>query len=87
MAGNAVALRFIPYSESRGTSTPAGRCSWALLLVGVAASVYLIYVLEILKLRRFRTRQLRRDRSGHERARDRRAGRARFETGEFRRIA
>ena len=49
----------------------------ALLLLGVAASVYLVYVLEILKLRRLRAWQLRRDRPGHERARDRRAGRAR----------
>ena len=32
-----------------------------LLLVGLAASVYLVYVLEILKLRRLRAWQLRRD--------------------------
>ena len=45
----------------------------ALLLIGVAASVYLVYVLEILKLRRLRAWQLRRDGPGHERARDRRS--------------
>jgi UDP-GlcNAc:undecaprenyl-phosphate GlcNAc-1-phosphate transferase len=33
----------------------------ALLLIGLAASVYLVYVLEILKLRRLRAWQLRRD--------------------------
>ena len=61
MAGNAIALRFIPYSESSGDLNPG----WALLMgallaLGVAASVYLIYVLEILKFRRVRAWQLRR---------------------------
>ncbi|HYH90539.1 MAG TPA: MraY family glycosyltransferase [Solirubrobacteraceae bacterium] len=62
MAGIAVALRFIPYSESNGDLN----AGWALvmgglLLVGLSASVYLVYVLEILKLRRLRAWQLRRD--------------------------
>jgi UDP-GlcNAc:undecaprenyl-phosphate GlcNAc-1-phosphate transferase len=61
MAGVAVALRFIPYSQSDGTLNPG----WAalmgvLLLIAVAASVYLVWVLEILKLRRLRAWQLRR---------------------------
>jgi len=88
MAGNAVALRFIPYSERSGHLN----AGWALLmgtllLIGVAASVYLIYVLEILKLRRFRTWQLRRENpetSEHEI--DAQVERE-LETGEFRRIA
>jgi UDP-GlcNAc:undecaprenyl-phosphate GlcNAc-1-phosphate transferase len=62
MTGLAVALRFIPYSESDGHLN----IGWAilmgaLLLVGLGASVYLIYVLEILKLRRLRAWQLRKD--------------------------
>ena len=62
MTGIAVALRFVPYSESNGHLN----VGWAavmggLLLVALAASVYLIYVLEILKLRRLRAWQLRRD--------------------------
>ena len=54
------------------------------LLIGVAASVYLVYVLEILKLKRFRTWQLRRenpDTSEHEI--DEHVERE-LETGEFR---
>jgi UDP-GlcNAc:undecaprenyl-phosphate GlcNAc-1-phosphate transferase len=61
MAGLAVALRFIPYSDTSGHLN----AGWTLALVGcflvaVAASVYLVYVLEILKLRRLRAWQLRR---------------------------
>ena len=62
MTGLAVALRFVPYSESNGHLN----AGWAvvmgaLLLVGLGASVYLVYVLEILKLRRLRAWQLRKD--------------------------
>jgi UDP-GlcNAc:undecaprenyl-phosphate/decaprenyl-phosphate GlcNAc-1-phosphate transferase len=58
----AVALRFVPYSESNGHLN----LGWAavmggLLLIAFAASVYLVYVLEILKLRRLRAWQLRRE--------------------------
>lgn len=68
MAGLALALRFVPYSDDRG-NFDAG---WTAVmvacgLVAVAASVYVVEVLEILKLRRFRFTAL-------ERAR-RRAGR------------
>jgi len=60
MAALAVALRFIPYTTDGGTF----RLGWslvmgALLLAALAASVYLVLVLEILKLRRLRTWQLR----------------------------
>jgi len=60
MAGLAVGLRFIPYSD-RGDLDPG----WAAVMaacfvVAIAASAYLVYVLEILKLRRLRAWQLRR---------------------------
>jgi UDP-GlcNAc:undecaprenyl-phosphate/decaprenyl-phosphate GlcNAc-1-phosphate transferase len=62
MAGLAVALRFVPYSESNGElNTGWALVMGGLLLVGLGASVYLVYVLEILKLRRLRAWQLRRD--------------------------
>jgi UDP-GlcNAc:undecaprenyl-phosphate GlcNAc-1-phosphate transferase len=59
MAGVALALRFIPYSDDRGNFDPAWTIVMvAILAVGAAASFYVIYVLEILKLRRFRFRQV-----------------------------
>jgi UDP-GlcNAc:undecaprenyl-phosphate/decaprenyl-phosphate GlcNAc-1-phosphate transferase len=62
LAALALALRFIPYSQDDGTLNPG----WSLLLAAfgataVAASVYLVVVLEILKFRRFRERQLRQE--------------------------
>jgi UDP-GlcNAc:undecaprenyl-phosphate GlcNAc-1-phosphate transferase len=62
MTAIAVALRFVPYSESNGHLN----AGWAIvmgamLLVGLGASIYLVYVLEILKLRRLRAWQLRRE--------------------------
>jgi UDP-GlcNAc:undecaprenyl-phosphate GlcNAc-1-phosphate transferase len=61
MAGLAVALRFIPYSDSSGHLDAAWSIAMAVcFLVALAASAYLIYVLEILKLRRLRAWQLRR---------------------------
>jgi len=61
MAGLAVALRFIPYSDNSGHlnfgwSVVMGVC----FAIALAASAYLVYVLEILKLRRLRAWQLRR---------------------------
>lgn len=58
MAAVALALRFIPYSDDRGNFD----MTWtivmgAILVLAVAASFYVIYVLEILKLRRFRFRE------------------------------
>jgi UDP-GlcNAc:undecaprenyl-phosphate GlcNAc-1-phosphate transferase len=60
MAGLAVALRFVPYTDDRGDFDLA----WSLvmgfcLMLALAASVYLVLVLEILKLRRLRGFQLR----------------------------
>jgi UDP-GlcNAc:undecaprenyl-phosphate/decaprenyl-phosphate GlcNAc-1-phosphate transferase len=61
LAALALAMRFVPYSEDDGTLN----AGWAIVigvfaLVAAAASVYLVIVLEILKFRRFRERELRR---------------------------
>lgn len=61
LAGMALALRFIPYSDGHGNLDTG----WTLVLLGLgllvlAASFYLVVVLEILKLRRFSGRRLRR---------------------------
>jgi UDP-GlcNAc:undecaprenyl-phosphate/decaprenyl-phosphate GlcNAc-1-phosphate transferase len=61
MAGLAVALRFVPYSDKSGHL----HAGWAalmgvLFLIVFAASVYLVYVLEILKFRRLDALRLRR---------------------------
>lgn len=59
MSGLALALRFVPYSDNHGhfnvfwTAVMA-----ACLLAAIAASIYLVEVLEILKLRQTRLRQL-----------------------------
>ncbi len=60
LAGVAIAARFVPYSDHRGHY----RLGWsllmaAILLIALAASVYLVYVLEILKFKRRRVRELR----------------------------
>src|SRR4051812_22726463 len=61
MAGLAVALRFIPYSQASGHLDPGWSAAMAAcFIVAIAASAYLIYVLEIFKLRRLRAWQLRR---------------------------
>ena len=63
LAALALALRFVPYSDNHGHL----HLGWTLALVAFAipalvASVYLVLVLEILKLKRFRQFQLRRAR-------------------------
>ena len=61
MAGLAVALRFIPYSDNSGHLDPGWTAAVAAcFVIALAASAYLVYVLEILKLRRLRAWQLRR---------------------------
>jgi UDP-GlcNAc:undecaprenyl-phosphate GlcNAc-1-phosphate transferase len=60
LAGLALALRFVPYSDHKGHL----HTGWTLVmiglgLIGVAASVYLVYVLEILKFRRLDAMRLR----------------------------
>src|SRR3954469_9505268 len=61
MGGPAVALRFVPYSDEAGRLN----AGWAALMGGlfvlvVAASIYLVYVLEIFKFRRLDAMRLRR---------------------------
>jgi UDP-GlcNAc:undecaprenyl-phosphate/decaprenyl-phosphate GlcNAc-1-phosphate transferase len=61
LAGLAVAMRFIPYSDNHGHFN----LGWSLVMVALAlvvlaTSVYLVVVLEILKLKRLRAWQLRR---------------------------
>jgi UDP-GlcNAc:undecaprenyl-phosphate/decaprenyl-phosphate GlcNAc-1-phosphate transferase len=61
LGGFAVALRFMPYSDHHGHFDPAWTA--AVILMGtavVAASFYLVYVLEILKFKRLDTIRLRR---------------------------
>jgi UDP-GlcNAc:undecaprenyl-phosphate GlcNAc-1-phosphate transferase len=70
LAAVALALRFVPYYHDRehhnGSYVPAGyHLGWAIvmgviLLAGATASVYLVYVLEILKFKSARVDQLRR---------------------------
>jgi len=65
LAGLALALRFVPYSNHKGHL----HTGWTLVMVAlgllvVAASVYLVYVLEILKFRRLDAIRLRRLRPG-----------------------
>lgn len=61
LAGMALALRFIPYTDGHGNLDTG----WTIVLMGIGvlvliASFYLVIVLEILKLRRFTGRRLRR---------------------------
>jgi UDP-GlcNAc:undecaprenyl-phosphate GlcNAc-1-phosphate transferase len=87
LAGVAVALRFVPYSNHHGTY----HLGWALVMVAIvlvalAASLYLIYVLEILKFKSRRAREIRTaepDTSEHEI--NQRVQRE-VDTGEFERV-
>ena len=61
LAALALAMRFVPYSDDDGTL----HAGWTAVILGfalvaVAASVYLVLVLEILKFRRVREREIRR---------------------------
>ncbi len=61
LAAFAVALRFVPYSDNSGNL----HAGWSLVIAAlgllvVAASIYLVYVLEILKFRRLDATRLRR---------------------------
>jgi UDP-GlcNAc:undecaprenyl-phosphate/decaprenyl-phosphate GlcNAc-1-phosphate transferase len=59
MAGLAVALRFVPYSDRGDWDLGWSLVLAAFFVAALAASVYLVLVLEILKLRRLRAWQLR----------------------------
>jgi UDP-GlcNAc:undecaprenyl-phosphate/decaprenyl-phosphate GlcNAc-1-phosphate transferase len=84
LGGSAVALRFVPYSDNGGRL----QLGWsivmgAILLLVAGASAYLVYVLEILKLRRLsavRIRRLRPEADEHEVDAD---VARQIETGEF----
>jgi UDP-GlcNAc:undecaprenyl-phosphate GlcNAc-1-phosphate transferase len=61
MAALAVALRFVPYSDNHGHFHPGWTAFMLVLIVlALAASIYIVAVLEILKLKRLRAWQLRR---------------------------
>ena len=87
-AGLALALRFIPYSDHKGhLNTGWTLVVIALAVIVVAASVYLVYVLEILKFRRLDTVRLRRLRPEASHAEIERGVTADFETGEFQTVS
>jgi UDP-GlcNAc:undecaprenyl-phosphate/decaprenyl-phosphate GlcNAc-1-phosphate transferase len=88
LAGLALALRFVPYSDHNGHF----HTGWTLVMVAiglvvVAASVYLVYVLEILKFRRLDTVRLRRIRPQASPAEIELDVVKDFETGEFEAVA
>jgi len=84
LAGLALALRFVPYSDHHGDYN----LGWSLVMLGIGlvvviASVYLVYGLEILKFRRLdsiRLRRLRPEASSMEIERDVTSD---LETGEY----
>jgi UDP-GlcNAc:undecaprenyl-phosphate/decaprenyl-phosphate GlcNAc-1-phosphate transferase len=89
LAGLAVALRFVPYHDHQ--SPYHYHLGWAivmgaLVLIVLAASIYLVYVLEIVKFKRLRAIELRRTDPGTaEHEIDEQVKRD-LETGEFERV-
>jgi UDP-GlcNAc:undecaprenyl-phosphate GlcNAc-1-phosphate transferase len=84
LAGLALALRFVPYSDHKGhLNTGWTLVIVALALLALAASVYLVYVLEILKFRRLATIRLRLLRPEASAADIDRSVARELETGEF----
>ncbi len=88
LAGFALALRFVPYSNHKGEL----HLGWTLVMVAlallvVAASVYLVYVLEILKFRRLDSLRLRRLRPDASPAEIERGVAHDLETGEYDTVA
>jgi UDP-GlcNAc:undecaprenyl-phosphate GlcNAc-1-phosphate transferase len=87
LAGVAIALRFLPYSDHHGHY----RAGWlavmvVIALLALAASIYLVYVLEILKFKGRLTKELKRtdpDTTEHEIDEHLRHD---LETGEFERV-
>jgi UDP-GlcNAc:undecaprenyl-phosphate GlcNAc-1-phosphate transferase len=84
LAGLALALRFVPYSDHKGHLYTG----WTLVIVALgllvaAASVYLVYVLEILKFRRVDAVRLRRLLPHASHAEIERSVAEDLETGEF----
>src|SRR6195256_2382746 len=88
LAGLALALRFVPYSNHHGhLYTGWTVVIVALGLLAAAASVYLVYVLEILKFRRLDAMRLRRLRPDASEAEIEADVAKDFETGEFQALA
>jgi len=84
LAGLALALRFIPYSDHKGHLHTGWTLAMAVFaLVVAAASVYLVYVLEILKFRRLDALRLRRLRPGASAAEIERDVAIDLQTGEY----
>ncbi len=84
LAGLALALRFVPYSDNGGRL----HAGWSAVMAGLAllalvASVYLVYVLEILKFKRLDAMRLRRVRPDATEAEIDADVAARLKTGEF----
>ncbi len=85
LGGFAVALRFVPYSDDHGHLDAAWTAAMAVLgLTVVAASAYLVYVLEILKFKRLDTIRMRR--VGATDAEIEEDVKRRLETGEFEQV-
>jgi UDP-GlcNAc:undecaprenyl-phosphate GlcNAc-1-phosphate transferase len=88
LAGLALALRFVPYSDHKGHL----HTGWTLVMIALgllvaAASVYLVYVLEILKFRRLDAMRLRRLRPHASPTEIERHVTRDFETGEFQTVS
>jgi UDP-GlcNAc:undecaprenyl-phosphate GlcNAc-1-phosphate transferase len=83
LGGFAVALRFIPYSDAGELNAGWFLVVAALGLVVLAASAYLVYVLEILKFRRLNAMRLRRVRPEATEAEVDADAERQMETGEF----
>jgi UDP-GlcNAc:undecaprenyl-phosphate GlcNAc-1-phosphate transferase len=84
LAGLALALRFVPYSDNGGRLHPG----WAAVMAGlglltVVGSIYLVYVLEILKFKRLDAARLRRASPAATEAEIDADVATRLETGEF----
>ncbi len=84
LAGLAIALRFVPYSDNGGTL----HLGWAAVMTGLGlitlvGSIYLVYVLEILKFKRLDAARLRRVRPAATEAEIDADVATRLETGEF----
>jgi UDP-GlcNAc:undecaprenyl-phosphate GlcNAc-1-phosphate transferase len=84
LAGLAIALRFVPYSDDGGRLNPGWAAVMAALgLLVLVASVYLVYVLEILKFKRLDALRLRRVKPTTTEEEIDEDVAARLETGEF----
>jgi UDP-GlcNAc:undecaprenyl-phosphate/decaprenyl-phosphate GlcNAc-1-phosphate transferase len=84
LAGLAIALRFVPYSDDGGRLHAGWTAVIASLgVVAIIASAYLVYVLEILKFKRLNAIRLRRVKPGASEEEIDRDVAERLETGEF----